>query len=66
MLSFINFFGDIKMADRKVILKVVSEVAIVIDEGAEIGDLDLQLYNDNEVGNVEDFQIIESEVLDSK
>ena len=54
------------MADRKVILKVVSEVAIVIDEGAEIGDLDLQLYNDNEVGNVEDFQIIESEVLDSK
>jgi len=54
------------MADRKVVLKVVSEVTIVMDEGAEFGDLDLQLYNDNEVGNVEDFQIIESEVLDSK
>ena len=51
---------------RKVTFKMVSEVTVNIDDGVELCDLDLQLYNEETNADVIDFQITDSEVIDSK
>lgn len=50
----------------KVTMKIEAEVTIVIDDGVELDDLELQLYNDNDLAEVHDFQLTNTEVIDSK
>jgi hypothetical protein len=62
----ILIFGVNKMS-RKITMKIESEVTVVVDDDiTDLGELDLQMYNENDNGDVLDFQITNTEVIDSK
>lgn len=54
------------MAYRKVTLKIEAVVNIDIDEGVNLCDLDLQLSDDSGNSTIQDFQLTNTEVLDSR
>jgi hypothetical protein len=54
------------MASRKVTLKIEAVVNLEIDEGVNLCDLDLTLYDDSENSTVKDFQLTKTEIIDSK
>jgi hypothetical protein len=52
---------------RKVIIEIKAKVTVLVnDDVTDMGLLDLQMYNDNHHGDVEDFELIDTEVVDSK
>jgi hypothetical protein len=51
---------------RKVTMTITAEVTVNMDDGVEMCDLDLDLINQNDNGDVEDFQITDSKVTDSR
>jgi hypothetical protein len=53
------------MAYRKVTMKIEAEVTVIMDEGVNLCDLDLQLNNDNDNADIYDFQLTNTEVIDS-
>lgn len=54
------------MSDRKVTLKIEAVVNIVIHEGVNLCDLDLQLFDDSDNSIIQDFQLTKTEIIDSK
>jgi len=54
------------MATRKVTFNITAEVIAVVEEGVDMCDLELDLISQNDNAHVEDFQITDSDVIDSK
>jgi len=52
---------------RKVIMEIKAKVTVVVDDDIlDMADLDFQLYDENGLGDVQDFELIDTEILDSK
>jgi len=52
---------------RKVIIEIKAKVTVLVNNDVtDMGLLDLQMYNDNDRGDVQDFELIDTEILDSK
>jgi len=54
------------MATRKVTFTIEAEVTVVVEEGVDMCDLELDLISQSDNAHVEDFQITDSNVIDSK
>ena len=51
---------------RKVTMTIKAEVTVNVDDGVDMCDLELDLISQNSNADVEDFQIVDSEVTDSR
>jgi len=51
---------------RTVTFTIKAEVKVNMDDGVEMCDLELNLISESDTADVLDFQITDSEVLDSK
>jgi len=54
------------MADRKVILRVVSKVTVLVNEGLDMDDLELFMISESDAVDVQDCEIEKVDVEDSK
>ena len=51
---------------RKVTLKIEAEITILVEEGIEMDELELDIVSDNDNVDVEDFLLIKTEVTNSR